>query len=235
MLCNIDCMHWEWKNCPFAWQGQYKGHVNACTVILEAVASQDLWIWHSFFGMAGSHNDINVLQRSPVFARLAEGHSPPVNFEINGHQYNKGYYLADGIYPQWSTFVKTISKPQGEKRKRFAQMQESVRKDVERAFGVLQSRWGIVRNHALSWDERKLWEVMTACVIMHNMIVEDERDESIFDQGFDYQGENVEPLHQGPATFEQFAQFHREMRDWHTHLNLQNDLVEHVWDHIGNQ
>ena len=77
--------------------------------------------------------------------------------------------------------------------------------------------------------------MMTACVIMHNMIVEDERDESIFDQGFDYQDENIEPLHQDPTTFEQFAQFHREMRDWHTNLNLQNDLVEHVWDHIGNQ
>ncbi|XP_073353628.1 uncharacterized protein [Aegilops tauschii subsp. strangulata] len=183
----------------------------------------------------GIPSDLVDEYRSPVFARLAEGHSPPVNFEINGHQYNKGYYLADGIYPQWSTFVKTISKPQGEKRKRFAQMQESARKDVERAFGVLQSRWGIVRNPALSWDERKLWEVITACVIMHNMIVEDERDASIFDQGFDYQGENIEPLHQDPATFEQFVQFHREMRDWHSHLNLQNDLVEHVWDYIGNQ
>jgi hypothetical protein len=61
MLGNIDCMHCEWKNFPSAWQGQYSEHVEGCTVILEAVSSQDLWIWHDFFGIAGSHNNINVL------------------------------------------------------------------------------------------------------------------------------------------------------------------------------
>ncbi|KAI4968612.1 hypothetical protein ZWY2020_045942 [Hordeum vulgare] len=178
--------------------------------------------------MAGSHNDINVLQRSPVFARLAEGNSPPVIFTVNGHNYDKGYYLGDGIYPQWTTIVKTIPDPVEEKRRRFAQEQEGAREDVERVFGVLQSRWGIVRCPANTWSTQKLWEVMTACVIMHNMIVEDERPERLNDQGFQFQGDNVVPEHGGASTFEQFTKFHQDMRDWETHVQLQNDLVEHM-------
>jgi hypothetical protein len=38
--------------------------------ILEAVASQDLWIWYAFFfGMEGSNNDIKMLQQSPICGR----------------------------------------------------------------------------------------------------------------------------------------------------------------------
>jgi len=144
MLGSIDCMHWAWTNCPLEWQGEYKGYMEEPTISLEVVASNDLWIWHALFGMSGSHNDINVLHWSPLFAKLAEGRAPEVNYTINGHDYTMDYYLADGIYPSWATLVKSISQPMGNKNKYFAKAQEATRKDVERAFGVLQSRSAIV-------------------------------------------------------------------------------------------
>nr|KYP65877.1 hypothetical protein KK1_012152 [Cajanus cajan] len=91
MLGSIDCMHWEWKNCPLL-------HHKTCG-----------------FGMHFLELQVRIM--------------------ILLIQYNMGYYLADDIYPDFTTFVKTISMPQGEKRKLFAQRQESTRKDVKRAFG----------------------------------------------------------------------------------------------------
>ena len=40
MLGSIDCMHWEWKNCPIGWKGVFaKGVYKVPTLILEVVAS----------------------------------------------------------------------------------------------------------------------------------------------------------------------------------------------------
>jgi hypothetical protein len=116
MLGSIDCMHWEWRNCPTASRGQFCGRNGRASMILEAVASYDLWIWHAFFGMPGTNNDVNVVHRSPVFDPMTTGRMPPVNYIVNGHAYNFGYYLVDGIYPNWPTFVKAIRHPYEEKK-----------------------------------------------------------------------------------------------------------------------
>uniref|UniRef100_A0A0D3BRV9 DDE Tnp4 domain-containing protein n=1 Tax=Brassica oleracea var. oleracea TaxID=109376 RepID=A0A0D3BRV9_BRAOL len=116
MIGSIDCMHWEWKNCPIAWK---------CTL-----------------------NDINVLDRSPVVDDIINRQAPQVTYSVNGREYHLAYYLTD----------------------------EAVRKDVERAFGVLQARFTIVKNPALFWDKVKIGMIMRACIILHNMIVEDKRD-----------------------------------------------------------
>ncbi|XP_050259307.1 uncharacterized protein LOC126704365 [Quercus robur] len=116
-------------------------------------------------------------ERSHVFNELAEGRAPAVHYSINGHDYTMRYYLADGIYPKWATFVKTIPAPQGQKYKLFAAAQEACRKDVERAFGVLQARFAIVRGPARFFHLETLQKIMKACIILHNMIAESEQED----------------------------------------------------------
>lgn len=231
MLGSVDCMHWTWKNCPKAWHGQYCGKSRDATIVLEAVASEDLWIWHCFFGMPGTLNDINVLKRSHLFARLASGDALACNFTVNGHEYTKGYYLADGIYPSWCTFVKSIKKPKTRKHIEFAKVQEAARKDIERAFGVLQSRFAIVRGPARFWDKKTLNNIMTCCVILHNMIIEDERDMNL-EFFYDNVGSRVKPG-RDPDRIQAFLQTYRQIEDANTHHQLQEDLIEHHWQRHG--
>jgi hypothetical protein len=101
MFGSIDCMHWQWERCPNAWKDQFTcGDQKVSTLILEVVASHDLWIWHAFFGVAGSNNDINVLNQFTVFIKVLKGQAPRVQYMVNGNQHNIGYFLADGIYPE---------------------------------------------------------------------------------------------------------------------------------------
>jgi len=222
-------MHWKLEKCPIAWHVMYTGHYREPTIILEAMASQDLWIWHAFFAMPGSLNDINVLDRPPIFAALAEGRIAPVNYTINRHEYTMGYCLADGIYHNWSTFVKTIPRPLGAKRKYFA------RKDVERAFGVLQSLFAIVRGPVRYWDEETLANIMKAYIIIHNMIIE---NEGAMNLGFDHEREVnsfISMSHGEIPELYDFLQTHNRIRDRASSSQLQEDLIEHLWEQYGNE
>jgi hypothetical protein len=226
-------MHWEWKNCPTAWKGQFTGRGKHPTMILEAVASHDLWIWHAYFGMPGSNNDINVLHRSPVFSAYLRGRASPVSFEVNGRTYNMGYYLADGIYPEWAGFVKSIRYPMEVKTQHFATQQESARKDIERAFGVLQSRFAVIRGPAYGWDRSQLNDIMMTCIILHNMIVEDEQHHAADTDFYDI-GDVAVPYNNTPDRAA-FVAAHHRLRDETTHYQLQSDLIEHHWMRRGSQ
>lgn len=60
----------------------------------------------------------------------------------------------------------------------------------------------ILRYPVRTGSTKKLCEVVTTCVIMHDMVVKDEHEDQIFDQVFQFQGENVVSEY-GPATFAQ--------------------------------
>ena len=186
--------------------------------------------------MPGSNNDINVLDASNLFANLREGCDSSTNYTIMGNHYNMGYYLVDGIYPKWATIVQSISHPQEFAHEFFANKHESYRKDVERAFGVLQACFDIVRGPARFWHHEDLSFIMKACIILHNMIIEDERvdDNELVAIAFgndDYDSlitDDLVEVSRGPIPFDQFMASNRAIRDSNTHYALRHDIIAHL-------
>ncbi|XP_021808251.1 uncharacterized protein LOC110751986 [Prunus avium] len=234
MIGSIDCMHWQWKNCPTAWQRDYGNRKGQKSIILEAVASFDTWVWHAFFGVAGSQNDLNMLGQFPVFNDVLRGHSPQITYEINNTVYSGAYYLADGIYPRWTTFVKTIPNPQSQKEKSFAAFQEGYRKDVERCFGILQARWAIIRGAARMLDEEDEYD--------YEATEEFEPDPMNTSLTRIYErpmGPNGHPLEHEPLVRDgrfnnPMIDRYQEMQSSYVHERRQIDLIEHLWEMKGN-
>lgn len=105
-----------------------------------------------------------------------------------GSKRNIPYWLADGIYPKWPVFVHTVAEPISEKEKCMTRSQEADRKDVERAFGVLQAKWNIISRPRRFWSTEYMHDVMQCCILLHNMCVED-REEA-----------NGTPFHEQPLS-----------------------------------
>jgi hypothetical protein len=78
------------------------------------------------------------------------------------NKYTMGYSLADGIYPDRATFVKSVKDPQDRIEAEFSKAQEAARNDIVRALGVFQARFAIVRGPARCWDKKILVNIMPA-------------------------------------------------------------------------
>ncbi|XP_022023747.1 uncharacterized protein LOC110924010 [Helianthus annuus] len=166
---------------------------------------------------ASSQNDINVLQQSPLFLTERNGTAPKCPFYVNNHLYKRGYLLMDGVYPTWSVFVKLIPYPHEVDEKKFKKQHEAARKYVERAFGVLKSKWGVLNRPMRASSVRKITNVVYTCIILHNMILKDD-------------GNAIAPVHirdppVEPALDDAVLD---ELMDEDTHWRLKHDLMNHL-------
>jgi hypothetical protein len=111
-------------------------------------------------------------------------------------------------------------------------MQEAAQKDVERAFGVLQARFAIVRMPAWFWKKNDLHLIMKAYVILHNMIIEDEGADGANVVAFE-ETEHPALSHEQDSDFHAFLQRQQQLRDNVTHYQFRNNLIEHIWEREG--
>jgi hypothetical protein len=107
--------------------------------------------------------------------------------------------------------------------------QAPVRKDVECAFGLLKKRFNILvildRSHSLRIPDL----IMHDCIVLHSMIIDDERD-----IGYDDNYHTVTFVIAPPVTYKAPTSLTIILqRETHftfelIFLNIQSDLIEHV-------
>lgn len=174
----LDCSGWQWDTCPRGLQGIMCGKEKKPHVKMEVICDLDLYIWHFYFGLPGMLNDIDIMWISPLMNAFKVGSFPSheVRYEINGEKFNWYYLLTDGIYPQnYKIFQSSIPNATSNKEKLFCRMQEGARKCVERVFGVLFKRFGILNVPGRLWCDREMGYIIKACVVLHNMCVVERR------------------------------------------------------------
>ncbi|MGH7955067.1 MAG: hypothetical protein ACREOZ_03820 [Gloeomargaritales cyanobacterium] len=86
---------------------------------------------------------------------------------------NAHIHAVDGIYPRLSRFVQSISEPDNQRESVYVKWQEACRKDIERAFGVLQRKFHLLRSSVECHTVRDIQDLTMACIMLHNMMVEE--------------------------------------------------------------
>lgn len=142
------------------------------SMVLEAVSTYDLWIWH------GSNNDINVLHRSPLFRmQVSNGH--PL-FTLRLMATRTIWLLSCGRHlPRVAWVFGDYLKPNHKQGK---EVLPSLRRGSERyrtCFQGSSSKVSIYLWTYLWLDRENLKNIVKTCIILHNMIIDDERSSNL--------------------------------------------------------
>ncbi|XP_042602831.1 putative nuclease HARBI1 [Cyprinus carpio] len=130
------------------------------SIILQAVCDHQGRFIDTYVGWPGSVHDSRVLRHSPLYAQSS--YPPP------GH-----FILADGGYPCLQRPLPLITpykrQVQGVGAKRFNSHHSRARSIIERAFGMMKTRFRSIFLQALEVHYTFVPHAVTACTILHNI------------------------------------------------------------------
>ncbi|XP_071062736.1 putative nuclease HARBI1 [Pseudochaenichthys georgianus] len=140
----------------------YRNRKLFSSILLQAVCDHQGRFIDTYVGWHGSVHDSRVLRHSPLYRQAL--YPPP------GH-----FILADGGYPCLQhplPLITPYKRPlQGVGPQRFNSHHSRARSIIERAFGVMKTRFRSIFLQALEVHHTFVPQIITACAVLHNICI----------------------------------------------------------------
>ena len=93
-------------SCPKAWQASFRGVKGTCIILKPPFRTTYGFGMH--FLDAGEHERHQCFTTLTLFHSMINDTSPSFEYQVSGNTYSVPYWLADGFYPNWPVFMKSI-------------------------------------------------------------------------------------------------------------------------------
>ncbi|XP_055084002.1 putative nuclease HARBI1 [Periophthalmus magnuspinnatus] len=155
------------------------------SIILQAVCDHQGHFIDTYVGWPGSVHDARVLRNSPLYQRGL--YPPPGHFILA----DRGYPCLQHPLPLITPYKRQV---RGVGAQRFNYHHSRARSIIERAFGMMKTRFRAIFFHTLEVQHTFAPHVITACAVLHNICLgagdivalEDEPEENVVED----EGEN---------------------------------------------
>jgi hypothetical protein len=239
---SIDCVHVPWPKALASQRSWFVGKEGVPTVAFQVIVNHKRKILSVSRPHPGAHNDKTIASMDPALHSIRTLQRF-ISFAwqsctaVGSATLYGVYLICDGGYHFWRVLQRCNAVVSDPKQLFLMNRIASARKDVECTFGIIKSRFRILKTPMLDAELSNVDDVFTACAIFHNMLLDhdsaDFEDDGILDSvAAARSGVSTTTDHSGvagpPAGY--WLGSHPEA----THVKLRSQLSEHLyWSHVA--
>jgi hypothetical protein len=174
---SVDCTHVFWDKCPHDLLHLCKDRHTWPSLTFEAVVDHSRRIHSCSEAFYGTTADPTVAAADPYVSSILEGQYRDVEYSLYDLEgdfttVRGGYLIADNGYPNSWMYAKPQKHRFDPKGVYWSEFLESIRKDVERTFGILKKRFVFLKNANQYHDGALIGQAMWTACGLHNMILD---------------------------------------------------------------
>ena len=174
---SVDATHCPWDRVPSAQHAAHKGKESFPSLVWNCHVTHDGQFRHVELAQAGARNDKTLAHYDWLMQSIKNGslYSDKVFslYDENGNvtRVSGLYLICDGGYHMWRCCQFPLKHGSDIWTRRWSKRMESVRKDVERAFGIVKKRFRILKVPFLFKDAKAIHNVFVVCCMLHNRLL----------------------------------------------------------------